>query len=398
MKRPVIYLCLVFLAGILVYGCGKKEETKVENKDDLAAKIEDWTLTKDFLYRYIDKLPANKKEEYNTPQGRAELTEQIMGDEFFYREALRNDMEARDDVHKQIENAKRNILIQAYYKEYVENRARPSEEELLQYYNSHQDAYTTLPAVRAAHIFSESKERLEDLKARIEAGEKFTTLARKYSEDKLTGYDGGDLGYFNPGGYIRGVGFSEAFSDTVFKMEAKKLYGPIKWDKGYSLVVVQEKKPARLREFSEVRKEISDQLMRQNIERVKRQVIHEISENYDWNNYMEEYYLSIQRTPEELFEYAQSAGDPYERIRAFEEIVEKFPEDQHAPQALFMVGFVHLEELHDKKSATFTFRKVLDMYPDSDVADSAEWMLNNMDKPMPEFEKVKDLNKKLSDG
>jgi len=397
MKRSVIWLFLLLLAGVMTLGCGSKEEKYIEDEGELAARVEDWTLTKEALYDYINRLPANKKEKYNSPQGRAELAEDIMAEELFYREALSNELEKREDIHEQIENARRAILAQAYYKEYVEKRARPTEDELLEWYNSHQDMFMTLPARRAQHIFSNSKEKLDDLRARFEAGEKFTTLAHKYSEDKLTQNDGGNLGYFNPGGYIRGIGFSETFSDTVFKMELHQIYGPIKWEKGYSLVLVNEIQPARLRDFSEVHKEISDRLTREQIEKTKREVIREIRDNYDWQNYMEEFYRSIQRTPAELFEYAQTTPDPYERVRAFEQIVEKFPDDEHAPQALFMVGFVHLEELQDKKTATYTFKKVLDLYPDSDVADSAKWMLDNMDKPLPKFESVEELNKKISE-
>ena len=397
MKRPVIWLCLLLLVGFTLMGCGEKKEDYIENESDLAARVEDWTLTKEELFDYIDKLPANRQEKYKSPQGRAELAEDIMAEELFYLEALNNKLEEREDVHEQIENAKRAILIQAYFRESVEDRARPSEEELLEWYNSHQDMFMTLPARRAQHIFSKSEEKLKDLKARFEAGEKFTTLAHKYSEDKLTQADGGSLGYFNPGGYIRGIGFSETFSDTVFKMELHQIYGPIKWEKGYSLVLVNEIQPVRLRDFSEVQKEISNRLTREKIEKTKRQVIREIRDNYDWQNYMEEYYRSIQRTPAELFEYAQTTPDPYERVRAFEQIVEKFPDDEHAPQALFMVGFVHMEELQDKKTATYTFKKVLDLYPDSDVADSAKWMLDNMDKPLPDFESVEELKKKIKE-
>jgi hypothetical protein len=307
-------------------------------------------------------------------------------------------MEEQEDVASMIENATRTILIQSYYSEYVEKRARPTDEELLEWYNSHQDIYMSLPARRAQHIFSKDQKKLEDLRARFEAGEKFTTLAHKYSEDKVTQADGGSLGYFNPGGFIPGIGFSETFSDTVFAMELRTIYGPIKWEKGYSLVFVNEIKPARLRPFEEVRAEISDRLTREKIAQTKREVLREIRDNYEWRNYMEDYYRSIQRTPVELFEYAQTTPDPYERVRAFREIVAKFPEDKHAPQALFMVGFVHMEELNDSKTATHTFKQVLKQYPDSDVADSAKWMLENMGKPMPKFDSVDELNDKLSDG
>jgi parvulin-like peptidyl-prolyl isomerase len=389
-------VCLLLFGAVLALGCGGQEEAYIENEEDLAARVEDWTLTKEFLYDYIDRLPASKKEKYNSPQGRALLAEEIMAEELFYREALREGLADRPDVSEVIEDATRKILAQAYYKEFVEERARPSDDELLEWYNDNRDAFMTLPARRAQHIFSKSEEKLIELRQRFEAGEKFTTLAHKYSEDKLTQRDGGSLGYFNPGGYIRSIGFSETFSDTVFKMEPHQIYGPIKWEKGYSLVLVNEIQEPRLRTFEEARKEISLRLTKERIEQTRREVIRDVRDNYDWNNYMEEYYRRIQRTPVELFEYAQTTSDPYERVRAFEEIVEKFPDDEHAPQALFMVGFVHMEELHDDKTAKFTFKKVLEEYPDSDVADSAKWMLDNMGKPLPEFESVDELNKKLS--
>ncbi len=399
MKRPVLWICVVLLAGSLVEGCGGSDDSYVENEDALAAKVEDWTMTKEFLYDFIEQLPDAQKVKYDTPQGRAKLTDQLMAEELFYREALNSDYENKEEVRKQIEEVTRRILIQAYYREVVEGRARPTEDEMVEWYDSHRDVYTALPVIKAQHIYSKNKEKLEELKIRIiEGGEKMTTLAHKYSEDKLTQPDGGDLGYFNPGGYIRGVGFSDEFSDAVAEMEPRVLYGPIKWGKGYSLIRVNEKRVAEAKPFPEVRQEISDQLMRQKIEQVKIEVVREIRENYDWRNYMDEYFRSVQRSPAELFQYAQTTEDSWERLRAFEEILEKFPESEHAPQAMFMIGFVYLEELQDKVSAERSFARLLVRYPDSDVADSARWMVDNMDKPMPDFESIEELNEKLSDG
>jgi peptidyl-prolyl cis-trans isomerase C len=344
MRRVIIYPFLLLLVVLLSQGCAEKKKETVENKADLAARIGDWTLTKDELYNYLDRMPPGEKEKYNTHKGRADLAELMMTDEFYYREAVRTNLEEDADVKAILDEAKRRILVQAFYKKNVEDRARPTEEEMREWYDNHHELYSTMPGVRAQHVFSKSKEKLDDILVRIQRdGEKLTTMAHKYSEDEITKYDGGDLGFFNPSGYIRGIGFSETFADTVFKMEPHKIYGPIKWERGYSLVRVNEVRPAELRPFDDVKQQISDRLMRDNIEKAKREVLDEIRKHYDWNNYMEEYYKTVQRTPEELFEYAQNTNQPYERIKAFEEIVDKFPDDEHAPQALFMVGFVHLD-------------------------------------------------------
>ena len=79
------------------------------------------------------------------------------------------------------------------------------------------------------------------------------------------------------------------------------------------------------------------------------------------------------------------------------ELVEKYPKSDYAPQALFMVGFVYAEELKDQFMADRTFNRVINEYKDSDVAESAKWMLRNLGKPLPDFENLDELQKKLSE-
>jgi outer membrane protein assembly factor BamD (BamD/ComL family) len=53
-----------------------------------------------------------------------------------------------------------------------------------------------------------------------------------------------------------------------------------------------------------------------------------------------------------------------------------------------MVGFVYAEELQDYVEAERAFARVVNLYPDSDVAESAQYMLDTMDEPVPKFEGV----------
>jgi hypothetical protein len=47
-------------------------------------------------------------------------------------------------------------------------------------------------------------------------------------------------------------------------------------------------------------------------------------------------------------------------------------------QAQFMVGFIYSEELKDYTAAEETFRELLKKYPKSELAASAQWMLEHM--------------------
>jgi peptidyl-prolyl cis-trans isomerase C len=398
MKRMLICASLLCLSVILFFGCGGEDKPAVENKSNLAGRVDDWTVEKAFIDEVIAQLPDYQQQKYDTPSGRAELTDGLITEEIFHREAVKSGLADQADVKERLDDVRRRILIEAYYENYIKKAAVPTEEEIHDYYETHADQYTSLEVLRAQHIFAKSKEKIDDIKNRIvDGGEKFTEMAKMYSEDEVTKADGGNLGFFNPGGYIRSIGFSEVLNDTITTMETGTLYGPIKWEKGYSLVILNERRPAELKPYSEVKDEIVKVLTNEKIKDVKKAKVEELRKNYTVENYMEEYYLKVQRSPEELFTFAQNSDDPWARIEAFEEIVDKFPEDKYAPQALFMIGFVYLEELSDKVSAGRYFGRVLSQYPDSDVADSARWMLDNIDQPLPEFEDLKELNKKIQD-
>ncbi|MDH3197885.1 MAG: hypothetical protein OEO21_06565, partial [Candidatus Krumholzibacteria bacterium] len=54
---------------------------------------------------------------------------------------------------------------------------------------------------------------------------------------------------------------------------------------------------------------------------------------------------------------------------------------------------VYSEELADYAHSKQTFLELLDRYPDSEVAETAQWMLENLGRDLPEFESIDKLNK-----
>ncbi|MEE9269644.1 MAG: peptidyl-prolyl cis-trans isomerase [Candidatus Krumholzibacteria bacterium] len=399
MKSMRTGLILVVLAAAFVSGCsskGDKGESSVAEAE-LAGRVDDWTFSREELQVALDALPEGKRQEYDTPGGRAEMTDKAIELELYYQEGLKLGLDKDQEVREQVENYERTVIIGAYFDREIKPLALPTEEELYEYYESHPERFTTRPIRRAQHIFSKKREKLVDFKKRIAAGEPMTTLAHKYSEDDLTRDFGGDLGYFNPGGYIRGIGYSTEISDLVFSMERGVVSEPIKWEKGYSLVRVTEIRPAVLKPFEDVREQISGDFLKRKIEGTKTLVFKALQEKHDVTNYFAEELKLTQRTPEELWNLAQTSSDSHHRLRHYQEIVDKFPTSPHAPKAIFMIGFVNAEELKDVVDADRAFNRVINEYPDSDVAKSARWMLKNLNGPLPRFENLDELNDKLSD-
>jgi hypothetical protein len=180
-------------------------------------------------------------------------------------------------------------------------------------------------------------------------------------------------------------------------MEVGKIYGPLKWERGYSLVRVNEKNPAALRPYEEVVEEIAARLSQEKVQAVRAEHFAEVEKRYQIRNLMQERFEKMQRGPEELFTFAQNSSDPHQRINAFQEIVDKFPDDRYAPQAMFMIGFIYAEELKDMVTAERTFSDLVTRYPESEMAPTAKWMTQNLDQPLPRFEDLDDLNRQIEE-
>jgi peptidyl-prolyl cis-trans isomerase C len=88
-----------------------------------------------------------------------------------------------------------------------------------------------MPIAMARHILVKTVAEAESLKKRLENGEDFDKLAKKYSTCS-SAKKGGDLGEVKPGQMVG------AIDKVIFKMPTGKIHGPVKTRFGYHLVKV----------------------------------------------------------------------------------------------------------------------------------------------------------------
>ncbi|KAJ3274836.1 hypothetical protein HDV01_002040 [Terramyces sp. JEL0728] len=89
--------------------------------------------------------------------------------------------------------------------------------------------------IRASHILVKTKEECEEIKANVST-ETFSELAKKHSTCP-SGKNGGSLGEFGPGQMV------QEFDAVCFSPESKvgKVYGPVKTQFGYHLILITHK-------------------------------------------------------------------------------------------------------------------------------------------------------------
>jgi EpsD family peptidyl-prolyl cis-trans isomerase len=399
MAKRLMMVCLIAALGALVFvaGCSKKNKATEGEASKVAVKVGDWTMTRAELDQLIQSIPEGQRQKYQTPEGKADLADKLIEEEIYHQEGLKEGLQKDPKVREMVDKFERSAVVSEYYQREIKAKAYPTDAEVKEYFDSHQDKFEIQPVVRAQHIASADSMKLVGLMKRVEAGEPFTTLAHKYSEDEMTRADGGSLGYFNPGGYIKGIGYSKELSDAAFSM-ARGDMRIVKWEKGYSLLVVTEYRKGQVRPFDEVQAEIKETLAAQRVPDIQKQTLAKVRKNYAVTNFIADQVALTQKTAEELWNLAQNSSDSYQRLRYYEEIVSRYPNGEYAPEAQFMIGFVYAEELKSNPDASMAFRRVIDQYPNSEVAKTADWMINNLDKPLPDFEDLKDLQNKIETG
>ena len=100
-------------------------------------------------------------------------------------------------------------------------------------------------SVKARHILKRAaegdeeaknaaREAILELRRRIRAGESFPEIAAAESDDVVSGAEGGDLGWFGPGGMV------EAFEDAAFDAQPGEVVGPVETQFGYHLIQVED--------------------------------------------------------------------------------------------------------------------------------------------------------------
>ena len=99
-------------------------------------------------------------------------------------------------------------------------------------------------------------------------------------------------------------------------------------------------------------------------------------------------YPDREETPRALRTQArltQQLGDMTTALALYEGLLAKHPECTYAVEAQFMVGYIYEEHVRDLDRARTAYQKVIDHYPDSELALSAKHLLPHVGRAAEEW-------------
>ncbi|MBF0118184.1 MAG: peptidylprolyl isomerase [Desulfobacterales bacterium] len=226
---------LIMLVGcVLFIGCGSDK-----NKSSDLAIVNNKPITNEEFDAYLKfkRTPAKDEKLYNS-----------ILDQYIEREALASVIETEkvlDNLLLQAElnEFRKEMMISRYFEKFLNEKV--TEQTIQNYYNTHANDFDERKA-HAAHILIRTNPKMteperkvklttaQEAYSQIKTGKDFASVAKDYSEDKISVKKGGDLGWIKEGT------IDAHFSKTVFELKPGSVSEPFETPFGFHIVKLLE--------------------------------------------------------------------------------------------------------------------------------------------------------------
>jgi len=229
------------------------------------ANINGDTITEADL-EFLAEIDPRIKGQIANPSTRERVLAELVNQSLLYQEAVKKGMNRDPKVKRTLDFYRRNIISSAYLIGEIENAAK-------KHYEEHQDEFTHLELAHIMISFEDTTKdkkaaagkaeenalnKIKAIKARLEKGEDFATLAKELSDDNISKSRGGQLGQASKNDQRLAARGFDPLVEKAFEMKVGEVSGPIKTAKGYHLITVT--KAAELAQFEEVKDRIAYQI------------------------------------------------------------------------------------------------------------------------------------------
>lgn len=267
MKRNRLFLILAL--AVSLSHCTKKEE-----KPQVLARIENRTITIEDFRREIESLPEFFKPLLVEPKAKKEFLGKLIDREILILEAEKVGIDKREDVMRKIEECRRGVILEAFISEIMAGKDEVTDEEAKKYYDEHKEEFQLGERIRVRHIVVKTLEEAQEIKKRLERGEDFAELARKYSISPAAKW-GGDLGYIQRGQ----VG--KEFEKAAFSLKKPgDISDIVKTTFGYHIIKLEDRKPPQQLSFEEVKDKIKNRLKEEKRSKILEEYLKKAKKSY----------------------------------------------------------------------------------------------------------------------
>lgn len=209
---------------------------------------------------------------------RTQLIDTWVRQELLYQEALRRKLDEDAHLHYLLLQARRDLLAAALLDEEFAGQETAIDAAAIQtYYQEHAEKFQRAwSEIHIRHILLASQRDANSKRQALQRGEAFEDLAREFSLDLDSRFQGGDLGYL-----------TEAQDPVLWNacqnLSLQRTSKPIRTEYGYHLIqVLDRQEVGSLPALEQVRPRVIEALVRRHHQEQLDQLIKQLKTTHDW--------------------------------------------------------------------------------------------------------------------
>jgi peptidyl-prolyl cis-trans isomerase C len=301
--RTAVILSAAWIAGLATAGCHRKPP---EPPAPAVAHFSGGTVTAADIDRAVLDLPPQRRqpEDGDLLAWYERIAREVAFEQLLLAEARKAGLERDPELARAAADARKQATVDVFLEKDVAHAEKPTEAELRAFYEAHKEEMQVTPARLVQHLFRRLEPgqdpravtaQVEALRARLVAGEDFSTLAADKSESESR-HQKGVLGWVTEGQ------LAPELDRIIFSLQVGVPSKPIKTREGVHLFLVSAERPKKAFSFPEVRPLILRRIVGERWEAAVRQQVGEALPEG-----------SLVPDPEEL-QRVLSAGDPRAQV------------------------------------------------------------------------------------
>jgi len=335
------------------------------------------------IVAHLEILPERTQASLRSEAGLNRYIDELVKYDVFYREAISKGFDENLNVQNIVNQIERSMALRTIYNKLVVEAIDTGDEKVKEYYNANIDQFSSL-AHRKIQTFG-----FDTRKTAVKMRKKVKKLIKKQKDEEINilikensvyKANDGTIDHIYNNGIIPGIGKDEIYCDMVWSTEPGELSKVIQNSKGkFVFLRITEDVKAIAKSFDEVKdkakKTLITTLSKEKFENVKK----ELETKYVLKTYPDR--MIIKLSAEEYFNKAEAAQKRKrfnDAIFYYDEVIKYHKNNKDDCKAMFMKGFLYAEELKNKAQAIEIFERFLELYPEGDLSESAEYMLSSL--------------------
>jgi len=355
----------------------------IEEQVLVNASIPELTITVKSLLDSFSKVSPQEQLFFTKGGGAKQFLEQELIRNLLYLEAKNQNYEEYLKDNEDYQQMKRYYMLQKAYKMLVVDSVKIDSEDTRNYYDAHIQDFTN-PAYRTIRVlWFNDEEAAESARKKYTLYIAFndTTRINNLIETKSTKPKLSILDHIYNNGIITGIGPDKDFCDMVWNNPVGYISPVFKTARGDIVFFeILSETPPQVKSFTEVEPSIYNILRRERQMAQQEKVTQQLYEEFHMVLHPER--ITLQVNADELFKMADDAAKSRnfnDAIAIYDQIIQHFPNGSDDYRASFMKAFVIAEELKDKERALQLFKDFLKKYPQGDLNESAQFMIDSLE-------------------